>query len=496
MRTITEQQIIGYAPNPNAVANGRKLSFGGGFLSRMRSGDDTFYMGECKGSGKSNYVVSADFVEESSPVFRCSCPSRQFPCKHSIALLFEILAKKEFALGEIPEDILKKREKKSKKGKEDSGAGDREEKEGTTIEEEAAKAARRQKAGKAAKVKKIKKQLEGLEMTTRLISGLMKTGLSTMGSVSLKTYRDVAKQLGDYYLPGPQRYLNQLILEMEAFQKDQDAEHYRAAVDVLKRLHGLCKKARVYLEEKLEKDKPEADDDMLYEELGGIWKLDQLNALGLKKENAHLLQLSFQVVYQEAGKEFIDLGYWVDVDTGEIFCTCNYRPVKALKYIKQEDSCFALLTIPVLSCYPGEWNRRVRWEATEYKDVEKAVYKQVKALACPEIAGAVKIAKNQIKNILSEDFCGMMIAYKQIGMVKLEEKSCMVMEDVAGKRLELRGRNQEEELCVEMLKTIPDRGVFKDQVLFGLVYYDAKDHSMCMAPLSVVTDQGIIRLLY
>ena len=63
MRTVTQQQITAYAPNANAVANARKISSGGGFVSRVRSEDDTFYMGECKGSGKSNYVVSADFSD-------------------------------------------------------------------------------------------------------------------------------------------------------------------------------------------------------------------------------------------------------------------------------------------------------------------------------------------------------------------------------------------------------------------------------------------------
>lgn len=510
MRTVTEQQIIAYAPNPNAVANARKISSGGGFVSRMRSEDDTFYMGECKGSGKSNYVVSADFVDETSPVFRCSCPSRQFPCKHSLALLLEIFLKKEFAVGEIPEDILKKREKKAKKGEAGKGIGEESgsKTEGTdgkelpqeeaekAAEEVAKVAARRQKAGKAAKAKKIKKQLEGLKMTEDLVRGLMRSGLSTMGSVSLKTYRDLAKQLGDYYLPGPQLYLNRLILEMEAFQKDQDGKHYREAVEVLKKLRGLCKKAGVYLTEKLEQDTPEADDDILYEELGGIWKLDQLNRLGLKKENARLLQLSFQVVYREAGREFIDLGYWADVDTGEIFKTCNYRPVKAMKYIKQEDSSFALLHIPVLSCYPGELNRRVRWEAAEFREPGEEIYKQVKAAACKEIAGAVKTAKNQIKNILSDDFCAMMVAYRQIGPVRTGDQCLLVMEDEQGKRLELRGRNEEEEGCLKMLREFPDKAIFRNQVLFGLVYYDPADHSMCMAPLSVVTDHGIIRLLY
>ena len=116
MRTFSEQQIGSLAPNANAVSNGRKISAGGGFVTRMRSEDDSFYMGECKGSGKSNYVVSADFADEEHPVFRCSCPSRQFPCKHSLALMFEMAAGKDFTVGEIPQEILDKREK-SRPGK-------------------------------------------------------------------------------------------------------------------------------------------------------------------------------------------------------------------------------------------------------------------------------------------------------------------------------------------------------------------------------------------
>ena len=94
MRTVKEQEISALAPNASAVTNARKISSLGGFVTRMRSGDDTFYMGECKGSGKKNYVVSADYIDEAQPVFRCTCPSRQFPCKHSLALMFEMAAQK------------------------------------------------------------------------------------------------------------------------------------------------------------------------------------------------------------------------------------------------------------------------------------------------------------------------------------------------------------------------------------------------------------------
>ena len=96
MQQITEQQILALAPNPAAGANGKKISQKGGFVRRERSADDTFYLGECQGSGKSNYITTADFIEPSAPVFRCSCPSRQFPCKNSLSLLFDIMAGKTF----------------------------------------------------------------------------------------------------------------------------------------------------------------------------------------------------------------------------------------------------------------------------------------------------------------------------------------------------------------------------------------------------------------
>ncbi len=110
MREINEQQILALAPNAAAASNGKKISQKGGFVKLEQSQDDTFYMGECTGSGKSNYITSADYIDENNPVFRCSCPSRQFPCKHSLALMYEMLAKKTFDICEIPEDIQKKRE--------------------------------------------------------------------------------------------------------------------------------------------------------------------------------------------------------------------------------------------------------------------------------------------------------------------------------------------------------------------------------------------------
>ena len=60
----------------------------------------------------------------------------------------------------------------------------------------------------------------------------------------------------------------------------------------------------------LKEDSVEPEDSMIYEHLGTIWQLTQLGELGLKKENARLIQLSFYVYYNEAKEEYADTGYW------------------------------------------------------------------------------------------------------------------------------------------------------------------------------------------
>jgi hypothetical protein len=112
---ITEEFINSVAPNQNAITNGLGLVKKNSFISLNISEDKTVLFGECKGSGSSIYITSADFINPESPVFRCSCPSRQFPCKHSIGLLFAYTNGKSFETAEIPLDILQKREKLEKK---------------------------------------------------------------------------------------------------------------------------------------------------------------------------------------------------------------------------------------------------------------------------------------------------------------------------------------------------------------------------------------------
>ena len=78
----SRDQVLGLAPD----AASRKAAAGVARPAKWyRTGcDGAAVWGECQGSGKTAYRTCADL---SGPAFRCSCPSRKFPCKHALGLL-------------------------------------------------------------------------------------------------------------------------------------------------------------------------------------------------------------------------------------------------------------------------------------------------------------------------------------------------------------------------------------------------------------------------
>lgn len=497
MRQISEQQIAAMAPNANAVNNARKIVKSGGFTSHMRSADDSFYMGTCKGSGSSAYTVSLDFIEGDEPVCRCSCPSRQFPCKHGLALMMELSQPCQWEICDIPQDILNKRAKKeARSGKKEDGADG-------TADKDKPRAAR--KPNQAARTKKLKKQLEGLDLAEKVVRELLESGLGTLTGTSVKVYQDLAKQLGDYYLPGPQRLVQSLVTEVQRLWED-GAGDYRNAVHILVYLRSLVKKSRTYLSEKLEQGEVEDDNSILYEELGGIWTLERLVELGLKKEDVTLLQLAFDVYYDEARREFVDKGWWMDLDSGEIHVTYNYRPLKALKYVKEEDSVMEGVRVPLVVCYPGGNGRRIRWEAQEFLPVTGEMLKEARGKAVSSLAPLVKMAKNELKNTLSDGRFGCMVWYSRLMCTRVEEPRAektgaetdqpgYILCCGDGDTIELKDRPGDTP-SADRLDILPDSRMAEDQVMFGVLWYDTGRHKICMHPYSIITEDEILRLLY
>ena len=105
MIAIDEAYVDSAAPNPEAIKNGRGLVLKSKFTALNISEDGTILFGECQGSGKEPYRCSCDFARADKPSHRCSCPSRQFPCKHCLGLMYAYAQKKKFTTAAVPEDL-------------------------------------------------------------------------------------------------------------------------------------------------------------------------------------------------------------------------------------------------------------------------------------------------------------------------------------------------------------------------------------------------------
>ncbi len=490
MKNITEQLIQALAPNPAAAANGKKLSKSGAFANHARSADDTFFMAECKGSGKNPYVTSADYIDPEKPVFRCSCPSRQFPCKHSLGLLYEMMSDKTFETCEIPEDIVRKRSKIAAKNAPEKSPEELTPEEAAKLEKKKAAAA---KTAKKAKSAKLQKQLEGLDLCEKAVKELVSAGLGTMGGASLSTYQNLSKQLGDYYLIGPQRLLNKLIFEINAYQADSKETHFDNAIDVLEKLYALIKKSRVYINNKLESGDVSADDDILYEELGGAWKISELEALGKCEKNARLAQLSFWVTFDEGRREYIDTGVWLDLNTSKVFLTKNYRPLKSLKYVKADDTVFGAVNVPSMAVYPGEGNVRVRWDGAEFSELCGDDFAKIRAAASKSINADSKEIKNLLKNAMQSPLLFKLVEFSKIGKVG----EAVILKQSSGDTLTLLD-NPELEPTVERLSVLPNAGLLENGVMLCAFFYDAQSRFVCAQPLAIIpnNENSVIRLLY
>lgn len=115
MPELTSSYVDSLAPNTAAIKNGQGLVRKKSFIQLHRTEDGELLFGQCAGSGKTPYECSVDFVTPESPVFRCSCPSRQFPCKHALGLLYAYVEGQTFTPAPVPEDIASKRDKAEKR---------------------------------------------------------------------------------------------------------------------------------------------------------------------------------------------------------------------------------------------------------------------------------------------------------------------------------------------------------------------------------------------
>lgn len=476
---IDEEFVLAAAPNTDAAKNGRALAIKKKFTKLHYSDDESIWFGYCQGSGKEPYLCSADFAVPEKPVYRCSCPSRQFPCKHSIGLLYAKIEGHAFTVCEIPESISSKREKAK-----------------VQADKKKVEADKPKQVNKSALAKKIKAQLDGIDLLETLTRDLVRLGIGNMNAKLAKEIEDQAKQLGDAYLPGAQAALRNYT---KLFYEDDGRELsnvgresiFSEAFDQLGRLHSLIGKGRAYLKSRL--DDPELapeTETAIAAWLGHAWQLRELKDAGLVEENVELVQLAFNTHDDVARQEIVDTGIWMNVATGRIGITQNFRPYKSLKYVKSDDSFFQVAQIKELYTYPGTLNPRIRWDGMLSRPIEAKDLAAIRKHARVDFAETIKEVKNHIKSPLSDKCPLFVLRFARIGMVN----GSLVAEDAKQQRLVLAdaGMTDEPRSC-HLMQLLP-QAYLTEQVVVARFKHDLDAKRLQIKPLAIVAENEIVRL--
>ena len=481
---IDEAYVDSQAPNAAAIKNARGVVLKRKLVGLFRSPDGTLLFGDCKGSGAENYRPSADFADSTKPVYRCTCPSHQFPCKHSLALLYAHAQGAKFVEKDVPAEIAEKRAKVQQRAEKKKVEGDKPHKVNTS-----------------ALKKKIETQMTGINLLESLVTDLMRAGLGTLNAKSARQIEEQAKQLGNAYLPGAQNALHALTglfyrseISSEDELKTAERERvYSSALDQLNRLHSLCKQGRKYLSTRLEDPelKPETETDIAAW-LGHAWQLRELKDAGLVQPGAELLQLAFNSHDDWTRKELVETGVWLNLQTGAVQLTRNYRPYHAAKFIREDDSCFHVVVCPELCVYPGNLNPRVRWEAMQPRPATKEDYKKAREYAKADLKAVVKDVKAQLKSPLGDRHPFALVRFRALGRAGEE----VVIEDANGERLVLNEHEHENAPATISLLPMLPREVCREQVALVRFHHDLDSQKLHAKPWSLVTDAEIIRLAY
>lgn len=460
------------APSPGALDNARALVKKGALEGLAASPDGSLVFASCQGSGKLPYSISADLARPEKPVLRCSCPSRQLPCKHSLALLIAYASNLRFEPREVPPELLAKREAaeaKERRAAEKAASGEE---------------AKPKKVNASALKKKIEVQIEALESLAAEALRIGATGVGTLTPEALAALEAQAKKLGDAYLPGPQLLLRRLA----ASAAEGSEEGRRRAVGELCLLRSLARKGLERCRARLEDPAHALDPTSTIDEwLGHAWQLSELEAAGLVRPKAELLQLAFTVYDDPVKKEYCDSGLWLDLGDGRILETRNLRPYKAQKHLKAEDSFFRVASVPQLCVYPGGLNPRARWDAMGDRELAAADLERALGLAEASIAEACRKARAQMKAALLPPCPALLLRAARIGSVG----SRPAAEDASGARIELADGGGYPEATTRALALLGSSEL-EGAALLARFWQDGE--RLAAQPLAVIGKRGLRRL--
>lgn len=219
------EQILALAPDASAAKAGKDLANKARWKLLAQSEEAVW--GECQGSGSTPYQVRADL---SDVAFKCSCPSRKFPCKHSLALgILFALSPEIFTNHEPPawvQEWLTARENRGRKKQKETAAEAR-----SPEQLEEAKQARDKR--KQERLSRIQAGVAELEL---FILDLMRQGIGVVKREPYSFWHSRSARLVDAQAPGLARLLNDCA---EITGRARGWEE--ALIDKLATINLLCK---------------------------------------------------------------------------------------------------------------------------------------------------------------------------------------------------------------------------------------------------------------
>jgi hypothetical protein len=189
----TAERVTALAPDAESVKSGKGLSTA--IKWSNLGGNEQALWGECKGSGSKPYQTRVDL---SSVAFKCTCPSRKFPCKHSLGLMFLYASDQElFPCMEPPgwvTDWLTSRADRAEK---------RTEKATREVEIDPAARAKRE-------AKRADRVADGLQELEQWLLDLVRSGLATAPQKPWSFWDKMGARLVDTQVPGLARKVREL----------------------------------------------------------------------------------------------------------------------------------------------------------------------------------------------------------------------------------------------------------------------------------------------
>ncbi len=195
----TSDQVLKLAPDASAARSGRDLASVRRWAA-LGCNEEACW-GECQGSGSSPYQTQIDLR---GPAFRCSCPSRKFPCKHGLAL-FLLYAENQiaFAACEPPAWVLEWQAARAKKEEQRANKAETA-REGEPAAPVDSAAQAKRLAQREAKVS------AGLEELKRWLLDLVRQGLASAQARPYSFWESVAARMVDAQAPGLARAVSDL----------------------------------------------------------------------------------------------------------------------------------------------------------------------------------------------------------------------------------------------------------------------------------------------